>query len=76
MRVYELAGLPGEPRPAHYAPFDAALARFYEGGFQEALAGFDELADDPASKSYAAQCRVLLQHPPVEWDGVLSLTEK
>jgi adenylate cyclase len=76
VRVYELAGLPGEPRPAHYAPFAAALARFYAGGFQEALAGFDELADDPASKSYATQCRMLLQHPPVEWDGVLSLTEK
>lgn len=76
VRVFELAGLPGDPRPAHFAPFEAALALFYEGRFAEALAGFEQLTEDPASKAYAAQCRELLERPPAEWDGVLSLTEK
>lgn len=76
VRVFELAGLPGDPRPAHFAPFEAVLALFYEGRFTEALAGFEQLTEDPASKAYAAQCRELLERPPAEWDGVLSLTEK
>jgi adenylate cyclase len=76
VRVYELAGLPGEPRPVYFAPFEEALALFYVGRFSEALARFEALAEDPASKSYTAQCRLLMEHPPVEWDGVLILTEK
>lgn len=76
VRVYELAGMPGEPRPEHFAPFEEALALFYEGRFPEALARFEQIDGDPASRSYAAQCRELREHPPVEWDGVLSLTEK
>jgi len=76
VRVYELAGLPGEPRPAHFEPFEAALALFYEGQFAAALAAFEQIPEDPASKAYAAQCRDLIEHPPAEWDGVLSLTEK
>jgi adenylate cyclase len=74
--VYELAGLPGEPRPPHFAPFEEALALFYEGSFPEALARFEQLHEDPASRSYIVQCRALLEQPPTEWDGVLSLTEK
>lgn len=76
VKVYELAGLPGEPRPPHFEPFEKALAVFYEGDFREALVQFEQLSGDPAARSYAAQCRDLLEHPPTEWDGVLSLTEK
>ncbi len=76
VRVYELAGLPGEGRPAHFAAFEAALAQFYAGEFAAALAAFEQLPDDPASRAYAAQCRALLAHPPAAWDGVWSLTEK
>ena len=76
VRVYELAGLPGEPVPPHHAPFAEALACFYEGRFAEALAGFGRLPEDPASKTYVARCRELLQQPPEAWDGVLNLTEK
>lgn len=76
VKVYELAGLPGEPRPTHFAPFGAALALFYEGQFAEALIRFERLPDDPASRSYAARCRTLMEQPPLDWDGVLSLTEK
>ena len=76
MRVYELAGLPGEPRPMHFAAFDEALSLFYEGSFAEALARFELISGDPAAKSYTVQCRGLIGHPPAEWDGVLSLTEK
>jgi adenylate cyclase len=76
VRVYELAGLPGEPRPAHFQPFEEALGHFYAGRFAEAGAAFGQLGDDPASRAYAAQCRELQLHPPAEWDGVLSLTEK
>ena len=76
VRVFELAGLPGEPAPAHFAPFGEALAFFYAGRFQEALAGFERIPEDPASRTYAAQCRELILHPPTAWGGVLSLTEK
>ena len=76
VRVFELAGLPGEPVPGHYAPFGEALARFYEGRFQEALEGFQRLSEDPASRSYVARCRELLLQPPADWDGVLNLSEK
>jgi adenylate cyclase len=76
VRVYELAGLPGEPRPAYFASFEEALDFFYKGHFPEALAGFEALPEDPASKSYAGQCRLLMAHPCTDWDGVLSLTEK
>ncbi len=76
VRVFELAGLPGEPAPAPFAPFAEALALFYEGRFQEALEGFERMPEDPASKTYAVQCRELILHPPAEWDGVLNLTEK
>jgi adenylate cyclase len=76
VRVYELAGLPGDVRPAHFAAFELALAQFYAGAFAAALAAFEQLPDDPASKAYAAQCRALLDHPPAAWDGVWGLTEK
>ncbi len=76
VKVYELVGLPGEPRPAHFAPFEEALARFYDGKFAEALARFEQSRDDPASRSYVVQCRALMEQPPAEWDGVLNLTEK
>ena len=76
VRVYELAGLPGAERPAHFAAFEAALAQFYAGDFAAALAAFAQLPDDPASRAYVAQCRELLAHPPTAWDGVWSLTEK
>lgn len=76
VKVHELAGLPGDERPTHFAAFEQALALFYPGKFAEALAAFEKLPDDPASKTYAAQCRAQLAHPPAEWDGVLSLTEK
>ncbi|MCX6995847.1 MAG: adenylate/guanylate cyclase domain-containing protein [Kiritimatiellaeota bacterium] len=76
VKVYELAGLPGEERPAHFAAFEAALVLFYAGQFPAALAAFEKLPDDPAAKSYAVQCRALQAQPPADWDGVWSLTEK
>ena len=76
VRVYELAGLPGDVRPAHFVAFEQALAQFYAGDFAAALAAFEKLPDDPAAKAYTAQCRVLLTNSPTAWDGVWSLTEK
>ncbi len=76
VRVYELAGLPGDPIPDHFCSFAEALELFYQGHFAEALVRFERFPEDPASNSYAAQCRLLLEHPPTQWDGVLSLTEK
>ena len=46
------------------------------GRFPEALARFERIPDDPPSRTYIAQCQELIAHPPAEWDGVLSLTEK
>ena len=41
VKVYELSDLPGEPRPAHFEPFEEALSLFYEGKFAEAHPGSD-----------------------------------
>lgn len=76
VRVFELAGLPGEARPAHFEPFEAALAHFYAGDFARAEARFQAIPGDAASLFYVEQCRHLQAQPPLAWEGVLGLTEK
>jgi adenylate cyclase len=60
-----------------YAGFAAALQDYYAGRFGEAHRKFGALQDqDPTSARYVAQCEELILHPPKEWMGVWSMTEK
>jgi len=60
-----------------YAEFAAALQDYYAGRFGEAHRKFGVLQDqDPTSARYVAQCEELILHPPKEWMGVWSMTEK
>jgi adenylate cyclase len=60
-----------------YAGFAAALQDYYAGRFGEAHRKFGAFQDqDPISARYVAQCEELILHPPKEWTGVWSMTEK
>ncbi len=62
---------------ALYAGFEAALQDYYAGRFGDAHRKFGALqTQDPPSARYVAQCEELILHPPKEWTGVWSMTEK
>jgi adenylate cyclase len=75
VRVYELAGLPGDKRPEAWADFDKARILYAEGRLTEALALFDRWPADAASCAYAAQCR-RARSQVAAWTDVWELTEK
>ncbi|MFZ3115816.1 MAG: adenylate/guanylate cyclase domain-containing protein, partial [Syntrophales bacterium] len=57
--------------------FAAALQKYYDGVFTEALELFEKIqAEDPPAQAYADKCRWLINNPPAQWDGVWALTEK
>jgi adenylate cyclase len=76
VRVYELAGFPGETRPEGWDDFDRARDLFTAGRLPEALDLFDRWPGDPASCAYAARCRRLLGQGSTTSTGVWELTEK
>ena len=76
VRVYELAGLPGDARPACWEDFGAARGLFEQGRFAEARTIFERWPDDPPSCAYAAKCRALTERPPEAWSGIWELNEK
>jgi adenylate cyclase len=58
------------------AAVEKGLALYFAGDFAAALDAFEPLAADPPSRVFAERCRFLLAHPPAEWDGVWTFTEK
>jgi adenylate cyclase len=58
------------------ARFDSALQRYFAGDFASALEAFSSLAADPVASIFSKRCRLLLEHPPANWDGVWTFTEK
>ncbi len=76
VRVYELTGLPGEPRPDHWGVFEQARILFEQGRFAEAQALFERWPEDPAACAYAEKCRSLAVCPPAAWTGIWELNEK
>jgi len=57
--------------------FAEGLKLFYSGDFQQAQNIFSGLArDDPAARSYVAQCRELIENPPKDWNRVWVITTK
>jgi adenylate cyclase len=77
VRVFEILGLADEADCPLPDAFHQGLALCYCGRYAEALAIFEDCADDPVAKVYKDRCRTLLQSPEAaEWDGVWNLTEK
>ena len=75
VRVYELTGFSGEESPIGLEEFCRALSLGYAGQWPEALKLFDQCLQDPVAKTYADQCRNLL-NDSCTWDGVWNLTAK
>lgn len=75
VRVFELAGLPGEERPGLFAGYAAALALLRAGRPGEACRAFEQAGTDPLSRAYATRLREL-ERGGVPWDGVWNLHEK
>ncbi len=82
--VYELLERKNqtESRMADLAEqFASALARYKDGDYQQALAGFRRCAetfpDDGATRTYIARCEQYIERPPPEdWDRVFNLLAK
>lgn len=57
--------------------FHRALQLYYQGAFNEAGQLFDSIsAVDPPSARYSERCRMLIQEPPPDWNGVWVMTSK
>jgi adenylate cyclase len=88
VEVYEvMPQAPGETGPpeslasrrALIESYEKALASYRLGRWDEAIAGFEELAarfDDRASAKMISRCEAYRKAPPAEWDGVHVMTEK
>ncbi len=78
VRVFELAGLPGEARPEAWQAFEEARALFEAGRLAEAKAQFERQPDDAAARAYVARCGMLLARPEGQRasSAVWDLTEK
>ncbi len=75
VKVFELAGMAGDPVPATWAPFAQGLALCYSGKIDAALELFKTAPDDPPSQRYAEKCRNLIAENAA-WDGIWNLTSK
>lgn len=76
VRVYELAGFPGEERPGFWQDFDSGRALAEAGRFEEARSVFAHRPEDPAARAYAVRCERLARQSETGWSGVWELTEK
>jgi len=78
VRIFEL--LPPQEFAAREKPlstFAKGLQEFYAGRFSVALESFLATEKtDPAAAAYARKCRALIDHPPENWEGVWTMTEK
>lgn len=77
--VYEpyLPGTIDESKQAALDRFSEALDLFYVGDFEGAQSIFSDLAkEDAVSRAYVLKCRELIEHPPVDWQGVWVITTK
>lgn len=76
VRVFELAGFPGEEQPASWKAFEEGRALFEAGRYAEAQAVFERFPDDCAARAYAARCACLAAQPVTGLIGVWELSEK
>ena len=66
----------GEGIREKIARFEEALEVYFAGDFGRASDLFAGIADDPPAAVFAERCRFLLDHPPLDWDGTITYTEK
>ena len=57
--------------------FAEALALFYRGDFVKAREVFSDIInEDAVAKSYVSKCNELIDNPPINWQGVWTITSK
>jgi len=57
--------------------FAKGLGLFYKGDFSAALETFSTIQNlDPAAAAYADKCRMMIETPPQNWQGVWVMTRK
>ncbi|QTQ13381.1 adenylate/guanylate cyclase domain-containing protein [Treponema parvum] len=57
--------------------FDKARDLFYSGRFSDSILLFERFCgEDGPCRSYAQKCRILMENPNDQWDGVWHSTEK
>jgi len=77
LEVYELIGEGAGPAPAYVAVYEKALAAYFAGEFQQAMALAASQPEDPPSVVLAARCEVYLATPPAaDWGGVYAFETK
>jgi adenylate cyclase len=77
--IFEVLAEKTQPAPGEVerlAHFEKALQLYFSGDFGAALEIFTGAADDPPSRVFAERCQRLLAHPPDNWDGCWTFTEK
>ncbi len=77
--VFEVVGRKadvGESVRGKIARFEDALGIYFAGDFGRAANLFATIVDDPPAAVFAERCRFLLDHPPLDWDGAITYTEK
>lgn len=77
--IFEVVGRKaevGEGLREKIARFEEALAVYFSGDFDRAAPLFEAIAEDPPAAVFAERCRFLLSHPPLDWDGAITYTEK
>lgn len=78
VRVFELLSREEfAAREQQLPAYAEGLTSFSAGKFAAALASFQAIGgSDPAAAAFVRKCRDLMEHPPGQWDGVWTMTEK
>lgn len=80
LSVHELLGDGRQEAPGWIEPYDQARRDYERGSFHEAALGFEHILkmkpDDGPSRTLLARCRLFLDSPPRDWDGIFTLDKK
>lgn len=75
VQVYELTGTEDSERTTD-REFDRAVSCCLDKKWLEALDYFQGRAEDPVAKLYCDRCRLVIEDPGKDWDGVWNLDRK
>ncbi|WP_022846756.1 adenylate/guanylate cyclase domain-containing protein [Desulfurobacterium sp. TC5-1] len=56
--------------------YEKALELYRRGEFKRALKRFDEISHFPPAVEMVRRCRILIEHPPQNWNGVFHMKTK
>ncbi|MCO6400664.1 MAG: adenylate/guanylate cyclase domain-containing protein [Verrucomicrobia bacterium] len=76
VRVFEPLALTRNALPNWLPDYEAGLQAVSEKRWADAIAQFEKLPDDAASRAYVRALRKLASGEESDWDGVWNLTEK